>query len=276
MLTRHAKIALAVAYAWIVVLLIATWFVGNLPYGVLAVFPLLIIAFYGNRVVAVMTAVLLGPLEVFSDRIVPPSVIIPTGVDSAITLSVILAGVIFVADALRKHGQYFESRLDRAEQDAVKDIVTQMPNRRAFQQQLKAAIDSQSERYKLAVLFADLDGFKQINDTLGHDVGDKALAAAGARLVHVLRDSDFVARIGGDEFGVIIPRLHQRSDVERVIDSIERAFKMPFNINLMRVDLGISIGASVFPDDAADEKDLLAGADEQMYARKRTRKLTQR
>jgi diguanylate cyclase (GGDEF)-like protein len=269
---RDAKIALAIAYASIAVLLVATWFVGNLPYGVLAVPPLLVIAAYGRRLVAVITAVILGPLNVYVDRVVPPRIAIPSGVDTAITLSVILVGVIFVGDALRRYGQYFESRLSRAEEDAVRDVVTKMPNRRAFEKQLKSALASGNEREKIAVLFADLDGFKEVNDTLGHEVGDKALAAAGDRLAHVLRDTDFVARLGGDEFGIIVPRLRERKDIDRIIQGIERAFSTPFNVNLTRVNLGISIGSSVYPDDATTSNELLTLADEHMYEIKRSRK----
>ena len=261
------------AYAWIAILLIAIWFVGNLPYGVLAVPPLLIIVVYGNRLVAVLTAIILGPLEVYLDKIVPPRIAIPSGIDTAVTLSVVLAGVIFIADVLRKHQRYFERRLTRAEEDAVRDVTTRMPNRRAFEKYLKNAIESQGKRGKIAVLFADLDGFKEINDTLGHDVGDKALAAAGGRLASVLRDSDFVARLGGDEFGIVVPRLRERSDINRVLESIERAFSTPFNINLTSMNIGISIGSSVYPDDGASEKELLSRADEKMYAHKRARKL---
>lgn len=75
---RDAKVALTVAYAWIAILLVAIRFVGNLPYGVLAVFPLLIIVIYGNRLVAAITAVILGPLEVFTDKLVPPVSIPPS------------------------------------------------------------------------------------------------------------------------------------------------------------------------------------------------------
>ena len=271
----NAKTALIVAYAWIAVLLIATWFIGNLPYGVLAVVPLLIIAVYGRRLIAIVTAIILGPLEVYLDKLVPGRMLMPSGIDEAITLTVVLAGVIFVADGLRRQGQSIEFRLSRAEEDAVRDVVTQMPNRRAFQNQLTRTIESEGKFGKIAVLFADLDGFKEINDTLGHDIGDRALAAAGGRLGHMLRETDFVGRLGGDEFGVIIPRLHDRHDLERILESIETAFSMPFNVNLHRLKLGVSIGTSVYPDDGSSGQELLAKADERMYVNKRTKKMLQ-
>ena len=265
--------ALLVAYGWIAILLLATWFVGNLPYGVLAVFPLLIIVVYGRRLVAVVTALILGPLEVYVDHVVPARFTLPSGVDYAVTLTVVLAGVIFIADALRKHGQYFDLRLSRAEQDAVRDPVTHLPNRRAFEKELRKALDAHRDAGKIAVLFTDLNGFKDVNDTLGHDVGDKALAAAGARLAHVLRDTDFVARLGGDEFGVIVPGITDLRDVDHILDSITRAFNSPFNINLKILRMGISIGVSVYPDDGTTEKELLARADDRMYAAKRSHKM---
>lgn len=269
----NSKTALIIAYAWIAILLVATWFIGNLPYGVLAVIPLLIITIYGRRLIAILTAIVLGPLEVYLDRMVPARFTIPEGVNQAVMLTVILAGVIYLADALRRQGQHFEYRLTRAEEDAVRDIVTQMPNRRAFEKHLGRMIESEAKHGKIAVLFADLDGFKEVNDTLGHDIGDRTLAAAGGRLGHLLRDTDFVARLGGDEFGVIIPRLHERSDLDRILESIETAFSMPFNVNLKRVKLGVSIGTSVYPDDGETGHDLLARADERMYLNKRARKM---
>jgi diguanylate cyclase (GGDEF)-like protein/PAS domain S-box-containing protein len=152
---------------------------------------------------------------------------------------------------------------------AYHDALTRLPNRRQFQDRLAQAIRSAGqEGGSAAVLFVDLDRFKQINDTLGHQAGDSLLQIVAKRLAHCLRDEDLVARLGGDEFTILLPRVagpQQAMEVaRRLLDSLQQT------ISLSGLELSItaSIGISLFPSDGADAQTLLRHADIAMYRSK--------
>ena len=159
---------------------------------------------------------------------------------------------------------------ERAEHMAYHDALTGLPNRAFFAQRLAEAIDSarRSDR-PLAVLFLDLDHFKQINDTLGHYAGDALLAEVARRLHHCVRGSDCVARLGGDEFVVLLSDLHSSNDVHEVASKMLSIVAAPFLLADHALQVTVSIGVSVFPEHGSDEQALMKHADAAMYEGKR-------
>ena len=149
------------------------------------------------------------------------------------------------------------------------DSVTRLPNRRLFRDRLeqemhKTLRDGQS----LALLFIDLDRFKEVNDTLGHDVGDLLLIDAARRISSCVRGSDTVARLGGDEFTVTLPQLSDPSRSEQVAEQIVEELARPFQIGDEVVYISASIGITLYPNDAAEIEGLLKNADQAMYVAK--------
>ena len=161
-------------------------------------------------------------------------------------------------------------RLAELERLALHDALTGLPNRALFHDRVRqsiAAAERHGERF--AVMLLDLDRFKQVNDTLGHQVGDRLLQAVGPRLAGALRKSDSLARLGGDEFGVLLPA---PVDMERASTMAERLVEsmfLPFVIDGMSLDLGVSVGAALYPDHGVDLDSLVHSADVAMYEAKR-------
>lgn len=164
-------------------------------------------------------------------------------------------------------------KLRRMEQlmmhQAQHDTLTDLPNRKLFMDFLTLEL-AQARRNKksLAVLFLDLDRFKQINDTLGHAAGDQLLQAVARRLKRCVRESDTVARIGGDEFNVLMPDLTQTDDVGVVVHKIMGVFEAPFRLEGVEVKATTSVGVSMYPEDGDSTEELLRKADAAMYAAK--------
>ncbi|CAD6875462.1 putative bifunctional diguanylate cyclase/phosphodiesterase [Methylomonas fluvii] len=154
-------------------------------------------------------------------------------------------------------------------QQANIDPLTGLPNRRMFLDHLQRAINkSHREHQKLALMFMDLDHFKDINDTLGHDVGDRLLKETTQRLTSCIRDTDTLARPGGDEFTLIMSELHEINSIDRVAQAMLRTMTAPFQLNNERCYVSVSIGIALYPDDADTMEDLLKKADQAMYAAK--------
>ena len=150
------------------------------------------------------------------------------------------------------------------------DTVTNLPNRRLFLDRLDQELKKcRRATLFLALLFIDLDHFKEINDTYGHDVGDQLLIEAARRLNACVRSSDTVARLGGDEFTVILAELTETSKVEMVADNILDILEQPFSINEVSMQISGSIGIALYPSDASDANELITKADNAMYAAKR-------
>jgi diguanylate cyclase (GGDEF)-like protein/PAS domain S-box-containing protein len=155
---------------------------------------------------------------------------------------------------------------------ATHDMLTGLPNRVMFQELLRNAIRS-ANRYKdhhFAVLFIDLDRFKTINDTFGHNAGDRLLVAVANRLREPLRESDIVARLGGDEFVVLLNRISERSKALHIAENILKTFAQPIQMDDREFLIGGSIGISLFGEDAHNEEELMNHADTAMYAAKET------
>ena len=150
---------------------------------------------------------------------------------------------------------------------AFHDSLTNLPNRAAFRINLDHALHGDSDR-RIAVLFLDLDDFKAVNDTLGHDIGDQLLAAVGARIASTLRPGDTVARLGGDEFAVLLRNMEDEQIAARVAERITRQLAPPFAIGGKELSIHASIGIAglVSGQEAADE--LIRNADVAMYIAK--------
>jgi diguanylate cyclase (GGDEF)-like protein/PAS domain S-box-containing protein len=149
------------------------------------------------------------------------------------------------------------------------DDLTGLPNRHWLMEFLPAAMQrTRNQDGMMGVLFIDLDGFKNVNDTLGHSAGDELLQAAAQRLKLALRPTDNVVRFGGDEFIVILEPVAEESAAERVAERIAEAFFPPFDLSRGRHTVGTSIGITLFPRDGEDPETLLKNADMAMYAAK--------
>jgi diguanylate cyclase (GGDEF)-like protein/PAS domain S-box-containing protein len=146
------------------------------------------------------------------------------------------------------------------------DALTNIPNRLFLENKL-LGLTRNDERHsdRFAFLFCDLDGFKDVNDTYGHTVGDKVLSHVARRLSRNIRSEDILARYGGDEFVIIISPLVDDSAIKPIREKIERSLSQPFEISGNVIKVGISIGISIFPDDATSLADLIHKADKRMY-----------
>ena len=152
---------------------------------------------------------------------------------------------------------------------ASHDVLTDLPNRLLFMQQLDSAIDFAAiDGERLAVLFVDLDRFKQINDQFGHSAGDNVLKAVAHRLREVLTPDDFVARLGGDEFIVLVRGARADDAEKRIAPQILRALNEVLLINGQQMTVGASVGISRYPSDSTSAEELLLHADAAMYAAK--------
>jgi len=146
------------------------------------------------------------------------------------------------------------------------DSLTGLPNRYLLNDRLEHAIlTARRTNNGLGILFLDLDRFKVINDSLGHDVGDQLLKAAASRLQEIGRDSDTIARLGGDEFIYLVEAIEKPDDAGRVAQKIIDAFSEPFVLNDNILHVSTSIGISFYPDDGVDSGELLKNADLSMY-----------
>jgi diguanylate cyclase (GGDEF)-like protein/PAS domain S-box-containing protein len=155
---------------------------------------------------------------------------------------------------------------------AFEDPLTGLPNRRALQGHWQQLGQARAGEQMIAFLLIDLDGFKAVNDGLGHDAGDELLQGAADRLRRCVRDADVVCRMGGDEFAILLCHPVSQAVAEQVFAQIKAAFQAPFNIQGKQVWVGASMGASLYPEQAADLAELMRRADEALYRVKRAGK----
>ncbi|WP_426810550.1 diguanylate cyclase domain-containing protein [Pseudomonas sp. WOUb67] len=156
---------------------------------------------------------------------------------------------------------------------ASHDSLTGLPNRAFFEGRLNRSVrNAARQQDHLALLFLDSDHFKQINDTLGHAVGDEVLISVADRVRAQLREHDLVARLGGDEFAVLLTPLQSREDAELIAEKIVASMKLPVQLDSGRsIATSLSVGIAYYPDDGADPASLLNAADAAMYQAKRKR-----
>jgi len=158
---------------------------------------------------------------------------------------------------------------EQIKHQALHDPLTDLPNRRLFHDRLAHAIrEAKETQRKVAVLFLDLDRFKNINDTLGHILGDELLRHVAKRLSSCVPREGVLARIGGDEFAVLLPALTARAEAERVAKDIVDRFTQPIALGERSLYVSISVGISLYPDDGDDCPTLIKNADMAMYCAK--------
>jgi diguanylate cyclase (GGDEF)-like protein len=172
---------------------------------------------------------------------------------------------------LFEHASSIEELAQQFGHLALHDTLTKLPNRRNFEQYLKQTIlQASRSKQKVGLLYMDLDGFKLINDQYGHDAGDKALITAVERINKTLRDSDFFARIGGDEFVLIANHFHDKEELQIVANRIIGSLNQPIfeNNTEQQVFMGVSIGIAIYPDNVKSPRALITAADQAMYEAK--------
>ena len=173
-------------------------------------------------------------------------------------------------DALERARQDYEATLER---QARFDVLTGIPNRMLLLDRLGRALDRARRNGRLmAVCYLDLDGFKPINDRLGHAAGDRVLVETAGRLTAQLRSSDTVARLGGDEFVLLLCELENIAECEQIITRVLAAIAVPIELNGAQGKVSASLGIALFPGDADEPDALLRCADQAMYAAKRAGK----
>ena len=190
-------------------------------------------------------------------------------------VAVRLSGLIIERDGSRYVWSSIEDITDAKQAEhkilylAHHDAVTGLPNRNLLRDRLAHDIAcAEREHKQLALLFIDLDRFKNINDTLGHETGDVVLQAVAQTLTHCVRDSDTVARLGGDEFVIVLPEIVSSHDATVVAQKIISRMAEPLAVRGHRLHITPSIGLSIFPDDGEDAISLMKNADAAMYGAK--------
>lgn len=178
------------------------------------------------------------------------------------------------SDRLRLEAQASQLRAqsERIAHLAYSDGLTGLLNRVGFNERLDRTLSiARRHGLRAALLYLDLDGFKEVNDSYGHDAGDAALVEAALRMQYMLRNGETLARIGGDEFVVLMPVVSSPQEPAQLAQRIEEAFAEAFYVHSgdAYVHLGVSIGIAVYPDDGEARLSLLAHADREMYEVKR-------
>jgi len=180
-----------------------------------------------------------------------------------------LAAMALLAAAVRMALAAGQIRLlGRTEREARTDALTGLPNRRAFYEHLNTAIGDAEPGDRFAVLILDMDGFKEINDTLGHYAGDALLCEAGLRLQRWLRRGDVVYRLGGDEYAALLHAVSNAEEAMRVASRLEQAMAAPFEVAGIDLVMHMSAGVALFPEHGADAESLFRHADVAMYQAK--------
>lgn len=156
-----------------------------------------------------------------------------------------------------------------AEEGALRDELTRLPNRVAFREELTRAFARHARvNERFALMTFDLDGFKNVNDSMGHDTGDAVLVEAARRLRASTRESDLIARLGGDEFALIAVDIRNVEDAVSIAERILAAFRAPFEIEGRSFLISVSVGVAIAPSDGVDAESLIRNADSAMYATK--------
>ena len=191
-----------------------------------------------------------------------------------ISFTLLLIGIsLLLRKQVAKRTQELQQEVDERRQAQLKldnlayyDLLTQLPNRASFLKSLKSTIkNADRNKSKIAVLFIDIDRFKTVNDSLGHDSGDQLIIQISKRLSKCLRDEDVLSRFGGDEFVAIIHGVNSLSDINNVSTRMLKSLSAPINIGVTEIYSSVCIGVAMFPDDDDKGEDLLKYADAAMY-----------
>jgi diguanylate cyclase (GGDEF)-like protein len=156
---------------------------------------------------------------------------------------------------------------------ALYDNLTKLPNRTLFMIELKTMMNiAQRNKTKVALMFIDLDGFKAVNDTYGHYIGDELLKYVAKKLTHSVRKVDIVSRLGGDEFTIILTDIKTEAEAKNIGEKIIDALKEPIILEHKQINIGASIGIAIYPDDSTSLDELISIADNMMYEVKKNGK----
>jgi len=190
-------------------------------------------------------------------------------VDTGDELQAISLNVNQLALAVQERENLLEQSRNEQEYLSVHDTLTDLPNRRFFSQRLQQSLDSAKRNHsQLAILFLDLDQFKVVNDTLGHDVGDKLLVQVAKRLLPHNSATQTLARIGGDEFNILIEGVQDISELKATVQKYLALFQTPFTCSGLELGISASIGVALYPRDGEDSVTLIKHADLAMYKSK--------
>jgi diguanylate cyclase (GGDEF)-like protein len=171
----------------------------------------------------------------------------------------------------REQRQLIKQMKQKYQHLAHHDMLTNLPNRSLLTDRLQQMlVQAKRSNSPGALIYLDLDKFKPVNDTLGHNIGDMVLMAIAQRMESAVRESDTVARIGGDEFVVLLPMIDSKLDARTVAEKIRLALEQPFEINGHTIKIGCSLGIAVYPEHGEDEISLMKNADTAMYQAKQT------
>lgn len=196
-------------------------------------------------------------------KIIAPSII-------TLFFLTVLAGLIYQSNKRAKLFEQMLSSTSALTLMANNDALTGLPNRRLLEDRMAQALKEASRAQQmLAVLFLDLDYFKVVNDTHGHLIGDQLLKSVGERLTALLRAEDTVARIGGDEFVVLLPKIKDEKQLVATAEKVISELAQPFRIAEQSLQLGVSIGIALYPQHNDNPSNLIKYADDAMYVAKR-------
>lgn len=268
---RNVRVLLIISIATsLIVLWYVDWLLPNVHLGPLAALPLFLL---GYRIglwptLSIAAAAAIGLAVADADYGGAKGIKFGDVIVDSMMLLVAFGIAAFAADRARKRDSEvarLRTRVARERSRAETDHVTQLPNRAYFETRLDQASLSRDRDALMGIVVADIDNFKEINDRFGHPAGDLVLREVARRFQEVMRKSDIVARIGGDEFGVVLRGVDSAEDIRRVCDKLGLAFAKPFVLGGEPLRIGLSVGYSIFPDEGDDLRSLVDLADRRMY-----------
>lgn len=171
-------------------------------------------------------------------------------------------------EVLNRYNEEIKANHEELHRLIYRDELTGLANRKCFLEKVQSLIDMNRTEDEFAIVFVDLDGFKKINDTMGHPIGDIYLCEVGMRLTALLGEEDVLGRFGGDEFAILLQHVHEKEDLSRYINQFREALNQPYEIDTYRIFSSASFGVSIYPKDARLITELLKTADAAMYKAK--------
>ena len=281
---RHLAVRLAIVLTALVVIAVLNQVIPHVQLAPLAAIPIVIFAAAAPRWLALTVALVSAAVFAFvdSDMLHLVRHIESYAPLDALMLAIGFTTLVVVTDMLRKNAAAkaaLEAALEQAKAQeehsrflAHHDFLTGLPNRVLFEDRLRQAISHAARNsLPLAVIIIDVDNLKQLNDTLGHAMGDAALNEMGRHLLAQIRSEDTVARLSGDEFAIVLPHITRPEDALVVVDKLSASFPITASDGVNEIAVTGSIGHSVFPDDGATIAELVHAADRSMYNSKRGR-----